>query len=83
MKYGNLDYEKLKESIIRLRGNPHGEALFNNLVHLREDSVKQAYSPSAIKDVEVMKYYVAHVDLLDEILSPIREVYDENFSGGM
>jgi len=79
MKYNQELIEKLKESIILLQGNPHAEVLFNNLVAIREDSVKRAYSPESIKDPSIMSYYVAQLDLLDEILDPIREIYAEKF----
>jgi len=80
MKYDQELTEKVKESIQLLKGNPHAEVFFNNLVHLREDSVKNAYSPESVKDPAIMAYYVSHIDLLDEILSPVREVYEENFT---
>ena len=79
MKYDQDLTTRVKEAILKLKGNDHAEVLFNNFVALREDSVKSVCSPESVKDPKVMAYYAAQLDLLDEILAPIRETYDETF----
>jgi len=79
MKYDQDLLDKVKEAVLKLKGNPDADILFNNFVALRENSVESLYSPDAIKEPRVMAYYAAHVDLLDEILAPIKEVYSDTF----
>lgn len=79
MTYHEDLLDKVNESILKLKGNPDAEVLFNNLVALREHSVESLCSPDAIKDHNIMAFYAAQVDLLDEILSPIKEVYSDTF----
>ena len=79
MKYNEDLIEQVKESILKLKGNPDAEILFNNFVAIREDSVRSLTEPDSIKDPKVMSYYASQIDLLDAILDPIREVYNETF----
>jgi len=79
MKYNEDLIEQVKESILKLKGNSDAEVLFNNFVAIREDSVRSLTQSDSIKDPKVMAYYASQIDLLDAILDPIREVYNETF----